>query len=316
MASRAGKAQTIVTHARSVARIVVRAGLLILLTFSMSGPAVAAEVALLVEAPRILEPTAARIRAMDLSRLTDALADAGLDPPREARIALLTESHPHARAVAPWVVAQALGERDIVIFPSRVGRYPHDSLESVVWHEVVHLALTSRAGGRPLPRWFHEGVAMSVEGWGAGGRARLLAATFRSPTLTDIDRLFASDSAPQTATAYLLAAAIVTDMRRDIGDAVPGAIAARVARGAPFAMAFAAETGMTPADAAARTWMAYRRWAAWVPMLTSGWAVWYGILLLAFAAFVAQVRRRILQRRAWDEDGLRPEEPTQADDDQ
>src|SRR5690606_39846026 len=68
MASRAGKAQTIVTHARSVARIVVRAGLLILRTFSMSGPAVAAEGALPVGAPRTRAPTAGRIRALGVAR--------------------------------------------------------------------------------------------------------------------------------------------------------------------------------------------------------------------------------------------------------
>lgn len=262
-----------------------------------------ADLQLRVEAPPALEPVATRIRGFDHARLVEALVRAGLEPPRGARITLVPEGHPRALAAPPWVVAQASGLHEIVIFPARIGAYPHDSLESVVWHEVVHLALAARAGGRPLPRWFHEGVAMSVEGWGLGGRARLLAAAFGDPSIADVNRLFASDRGPESATAYLRAAALVTDVRRRHGDAVPGAIAGRVALGAPFDMAFAAQTGTMPDAAANRAWAAYRRWAEWVPLLTSGTFVWFGILLVAFAAFAAQMRRRIRQRRQWEEEG-------------
>ena len=269
---------------------------------ALTDGAAAAEFALRVEAPPALEPIAARIRALDHAGLVEALARAGLEPPRDARITLASETHPRALAAPPWVVAQASGLREIVIFPARIGAYPHGSLESVVWHEVVHLALAARAGGRPLPRWFHEGVAMSVEGWGLGGRARLLAAAFGDPTIADVNRLFATDRQPESATAYLLAAALVTDARRRHGDGLPGAIARRVALGAPFDMAFAAETGTTPDFAANRAWSTYRRWVEWVPMLTSGTFVWFGILVVACVAFVAQIRRRIRQRRQWDEE--------------
>lgn len=269
-----------------------------------TGEAAAEELAIRVDAPPALEAVAARIRDLDYTRLVEALGRAGLTPPRGAHITLVPEAHPRALAAPPWVIAQASGLHEIVIFPARIGPYPHGSLEAVVWHEVVHLALTARAGGRPLPRWFHEGVAMSVEGWGLGGQARLLAAAFGEPSIADVDRLFASDRAPDSATAYLLAAALVTDIRRRHGDGLPGAIAGRVAFGAPFNLAFAAETGAMPDAAANRAWAAYRRWVDWVPMLTSGTFVWFGILLVAFAAFVAQVRRRIRQRRQWDEDSV------------
>ena len=262
-----------------------------------------ADLQLRVEAPPALEPIAARIRGFDHARLVEALVRAGLEPPRGARVTLVSEAHPRALAAPPWVVAQASGLHEIAIFPARIGAYPHDSLESVVWHEVVHLALAARAGGRPLPRWFHEGVAMSVEGWGLGGRARLLAAAFGDPSIADVNRLFASDRGPDSAKAYLLAAALITDVRRRHGDAVPGAIAGRVALGAPFNMAFAAETGTMPDAAANRAWAGYRRWVEWVPMVTSGTFVWFGILLVAFAAFAAQLRRRMRQRRQWDEEG-------------
>jgi hypothetical protein len=248
---------------------------------------------------------ATQIRDIDRERLIAALGRAGLAPPRDARITLIPEDHARARATPGWIAAQASGSRDIVIFPARIGSYPHDSLESVVRHEIVHLALSIAAAGRPLPRWFHEGVAVSVEeGWGLGGQLRLMVAAARDPSLTDLSRLFASDSQPENASAYLLAAALVSDIRARHGPAAPGAIASRVARGAPFREAFVAETGESPEAAASHAWGAYRRWVSWIPVLTGGTGMWLGILLLAAVAFIASLRRRARQRRRWDEEDL------------
>lgn len=265
--------------------------------------------ALNVEAPASLEAVARRIRNLDRTRLDGALMRAGLEAPPEVRITLLPEEHVHARATPSWIAGQAFGSREIVIFPARVGAYPHDSLETVVWHELVHLALSARAGERPLPRWFHEGVAMSVEaGWGLGSQVRLLLAAAGNPSLTDMNRLFSSDSQPQNATAYLLAAALVSDIRRRHGAAVPGAIAARVGLGAPFREAFAAETGELPEVVATRAWAPYRQWATWIPVVTGGSFVWLGIMLLAGVAFIASVRKRLRQRRAWDDEAKEEEQ--------
>ena len=276
---------------------------LLLLLVAVAGTAGAQALRLTVEGPPSLEPLATRIREIALARLGDALGRAGLSAPADARIALLPEEHPRARAAPAWVVAQASGFRDIVIFPARVGTYPHDTLESVVWHEVVHLALSIQAGGRPLPRWFHEGTAVSVEeGWGVGSQVRLILAAFDEPGLADLDRLFAADAQPENASAYLLAAALVGDLRRRHGAAVPGAIAARVATGIPFAQAFEIETGERPDEAADRAWGTYRRWTSWIPVITSASAVWLGILGLALLAFVASRRARARRRRRWDEE--------------
>src|SRR5687768_10271987 len=60
----------------------------------------------------------------------------------------------------------------------------YGSLESVVWHEVVHLALSAQAGDRPLPRWFHEGVAMSVDkGLGVTSQVRSICASWASAAM-------------------------------------------------------------------------------------------------------------------------------------
>lgn len=266
---------------------------------------------LTLEAPASLEQVAGRVRDFDQQELALALARAGLRVPTRIHVTLIPEDDTLARTTPRWVVGMASGTQDIAIFPGRIGRdpasYPYDSLESVVWHEVVHLALSGQAREQPLPRWFHEGVAMSVEqGWGVASEARLLLAAVTSPRLSDLGRLFTSGSQPDTASAYLLAAALVSDIRERHGEATPGAIVDRVARGVPFERAFALETGETPNEAAARAWQGYRRLTNWIPVLTSASSLWLGIMALASMAFLATLRKRWRRRREWDEEGVDP----------
>ena len=268
-----------------------------------------------VDAGSSLDPLADRVRNIDRQELAAVLGRAGLDVPPQVHVTLIAEDDARALATPRWIVGVAYGSREVAIFPARVGPYPYESLESVVSHEVVHLALAAQAGapaartvrggveaGGPLPRWFHEGVATSVEqGWGVRSQVRLLLAAIGNPGLIDLGRLFASESEQETVSAYLLAAALVSDIRERHGPSAPGAIVDRVASGTPFARAFLLQTGDTPDEAAARAWGPYRRWTSWVPVVTSGSALWMGIMALAFVAFLANLRKRALRRRQWDE---------------
>ena len=266
---------------------------------------------LTIDTPASLAHVADRVRDIDWPDLASALARAGLRVPPRIHLTLIPEDDPRARTTPSWVVGMATGIQDVAIFPGRIGLdpalYPYDSLESVVWHEVVHLALSNQAGDQPLPRWFHEGVAMSVEtGWGIASQARLLLVAATSPRLSDLGRLFASGSQPETVSAYLLAAALVSDVRERHGAATPGAIVDRVARGIPFERAFALETGETTSEAAARAWQVYRRVTNWIPVLTGATSLWLGIMALATMAFVATLRKRWRRRREWDVEDLAP----------
>jgi hypothetical protein len=244
-----------------------------------------------------------RIRAIDLTRFGAELRDHGLEIPPRLDVALLSESDDRVQAVPPWIVGLAIEPTGIVIFHERVLRYPYDSLESVFRHEAAHLALSARAGGRPLPRWLHEGVAMSVDrGWDTVGRLRLLLEMTGSPAPDDLARLFASASQPGTAQAYGLSAALVADIEQRHGKTAPARIAGRVARGIPFPTAFEQETADTPNQAAERAWRAYRRWTMWVSAITSDASIWGAIVTLAIVASIVQARRRSRRRARWDEE--------------
>ena len=262
---------------------------------------------IVVDAPPSLTSYAERVRGIDPAALADALKSAGLEMPPAIRVTLIPNTDTNARAVPAWIVGLAFGDRDIVIFPERVLSYPYDSIESVMRHEVAHLALNVRAEGQPLPRWFNEGVATSVDaGWRTAAQLQLLVAMLRRPDTAALTRLFVSDSPSETQQAYLLSARLVHHVRERYGAALPGAIARRVASGMEFAAAFKAETGITPDRAADEAWAGYRRWTEWVPAVASPSSAWALIVLLALAAFVAQRRRRLRRRRQWDEEDRQP----------
>lgn len=280
-----------------------RALLALLIVGALSAAASAQRSDLIVETPPSLEPVARRIREMDPMRLAMGLQAAGLPVPARARIVLVPADDPNIRRIPEWIVGFASGTEDVVILPSRIGSYPYGSIESVVRHEIVHLAVNTRAGGRPVPRWFHEGVAVTVEsGWGSRDQMRLLLAAFERPSMADLGRLFASKAYPDTAQAYLLSAALVDDVRKRHGSASPGAIAGAVASGQTFEHAFLAVTGEQVEDVAARAWAGHRRLTRVIPIVTSPEALWTAILGLSALAFVFRIRRRRQQRRRWEEE--------------
>jgi hypothetical protein len=288
---------------------VIRWWLALVLTAILGTCSPAAGQHVVVTAPAALGPVAARLRSLDWQPLASSLANAGLNLPSTVRVTLVGERDARASATPWWVVGFATGTEDIVIFPARAGSYPYESLESVLRHEVVHLALTTRTRDGALPRWFHEGVAVSVETeWNVGSDVRLVLAAGRYPGMADLARLFESDTYLGNADAYRLAAALVNDIRERHDPAVAGHIAARVATGVPFERAFELETDETSDAAAARVWEEYRRWTAWLPVVIGESAIWTAILALAFVAFVAQFRKRARRRRQWAEEEEFPRE--------
>jgi hypothetical protein len=270
---------------------------------SLVWAAPAASQSLTIDAPPALEWAAERVKSADWQQLDEALALAWLDLPAAIEVTLIADADARAVRTPRWIVGVALPPGRIVIFPERTAPYPHGSLESVVRHEAAHLALTARAGGRDLPRWFHEGVAVGVEGgWGVVDQVRLLAALAGNPSIEEMDRLFGTGDQPDSARAYLLATALVDHVRQQHGAGVPGGVATRVAAGVPFERAFALETGETVGAARAAAWEGHLRWTRRILVLASPSGLWTMVMLLAAAAFAAQRRRRARHRHRWEND--------------
>jgi len=280
-------------------------------------PAAAQVPQLVVEAPSGLEPVAAQIRALDPRRLEDASRLAGLfraGPP--IRVILAPEGSPLAASVPPWVSGFADPAAGVVVLmPARAPSYPDSSLTDLLRHEVAHVLIARAAAGRPLPRWFQEGLAMIAgQSWGLEERSRLTLALFadRPISLAALDGQFAGSSSGDRGSverAYTVAGAFVRDLVQRHGPRVTGEILAGVAEGLSFEAAFGRATGETLAAAEQSFWERQTFWYRWVPLLTSSVTLWLLVTLLALWAMGRRRARDAAQRRLWEEEERRTAAP-------
>lgn len=276
------------------------------IAFAAANTAAQAPPALVIMAPPELASARGRLESFDWLPLagivrTVGLADAG--PP--IHVVLAGEDSEAARGATEWTAGFALSNAGlIVLFPSRSPTYPHDTLEDVLRHEVAHVLIARAAGGRPVPRWFHEGLAVAVERpWGLEDRSRLAWELLAGPRLTvrEIDDLFAGGQTAQ-ARAYSLAAAVVRDIIREHGSAAPADILRLVGAGEPFNDAVAGVTGLPLGASEDGFWDRQRVWTVWVPFFTSGDAFWLMVIAVAALAVWRRRRHAAAIRRRWDEE--------------
>jgi hypothetical protein len=230
------------------------------------------------------------------------------DPGPPIQVFLGPEGSDLAAGVPPWVSGYAYGaEGVIVLLPARTPSYPDSSLEELLRHEVAHVLVARAAGGRPLPRWFHEGVAMIAgSSWGLDDRSRLTVTMIGGSevSLADVERQF-SGGRGSTVNAYAIAGAFVNELLRREGDDSVARILAGVGRGLPFDEAFRDATGSTLAEVEQSFWRRQSFWYRWVPILTSSVTLWMLITLLAIWAMGKRRARDAALRRSWEEEDRR-----------
>jgi MYXO-CTERM domain-containing protein len=262
--------------------------------------------ALEIEAPPELASARARLESYDLGPLAEIVRLIGLDAPGPPmRVVLAAAGSEWAGQVAPWTAGFAIGDAGlIVLFPDRSPSYPHDTLEDVLRHEVAHVLISRAAGGQPVPRWFHEGLAMAVERtWGLRDRSRLATELVFGPhaALPDIDALLTGNQGMQSR-GYSLAAAVVRDLVAEYGEGAPGEILRQVKGGQPFDVALASVTRRPVVVFEAEFWDRQRTWTTWVPVIASSTTLWLGVIGLAALAVRRRRRRAAAIRRRWAEE--------------
>jgi hypothetical protein len=208
--------------------------------------------------PQLLEPALRLTGAADLSPI---------------RILLAPEGSPQAQSAPRWISGYAIGPASaIVLFPARAKGYPDNDLDALVQHEVTHVLIDRAAGGRAVPRWFHEGLAMAAgRGRGLEDRSRTAFAILIDgrTTLSDLDARFAGGQA-DVQVAYALAGDFVADLLLRHGAATAPEILAGLAKGESFDAAFETAAGDTLANVEASYWRRRTFWNRWVPFLSSG----------------------------------------------
>jgi hypothetical protein len=279
---------------------------LLLLLASLSAAARAASTPRLdIQAPPSLIGAATELRwsKQDWGPVMElvGLADAGAP----IHVLLVPEEAPLSQRTPRWIDGFAVAEQDtVVLFPGRVLSYPHDSLAALLRHEVTHVLLSRAAGGKDLPRWFQEGVALhAARAWELEDRERLLLGGISGvpPGTAALRRAFEGEGY-SIETAYAIAGALVQELVDVHGREVIGHIAHEVARGESFEAAFRAATGGGLGDFEAAFWRRFRWRYRWVPFLTSGATLWMGVTALALLAMARRRQRDAAIRRRWDEE--------------
>jgi hypothetical protein len=287
-----------------------------LLGIALGPPDLAASLArvevgdLVLEAPADLEGELARLAAASRRIVPELERDLGVRARGPYRIVLLPSARPldpelrRVDELAPaWASGFLVGGLRLgAIRLGQIPRYPYDSTEEVLAHEVVHMLLHD-AAREPVPAWFGEGVA-TFEGRRRGIRDFVVSAaaalTREPPTLDQIDAAF--DAGPESARrAYAASFDFVAwSVRRHGADLVPEVVA-RLDRD-PLDAAWREVTGETLARSE-RAWRRRSVWLhRWLPILGSTGTLWIAISLLAVLAGLARKRRDREMRARWDEE--------------
>jgi hypothetical protein len=282
--------------------------ILILLVFgnlTIAAGQVAAVPELIVESPHDFPAHEARIRDLDPRRLEHAMKVVGLRQPGPAiRLTLASEDSTVARNTPEWIAGFAYSNLGVaVLFPERSPAYPDSNFEDLLLHEVSHILTARAAGGREVPRWLDEGVALFIgRPWQLEDRSRLTWAMLRESEmpLADLEGRFSSDRASATR-AYAISGAFVHDLVRKRGPDSAAAILSGISLGLPFPEAFRRAIGVSLEQAEEYFWEYHSIWYRWVPILSSSMLLWISISLLALVAFRRRLALDAAQMRVWEE---------------
>jgi len=259
--------------------------------------------AIKIEAPPELAAVRTRLESIDIKNFTDIQQLIGTaDAESEIRVELVPENSEVAQRIPQWISGFAVaGSSRIVIFPARSPGYPNTTLEDVLRHEVAHVLIWRAAGNQPVPRWFDEGLAMTVErGRRFQDQTQLFFQLVGSShtTLSELDRLFSRGQNDQIR-AYALAGAIVDDVFQRYGPSACRDILMHMSRGEDFDTSFKAVTALTPEGLDAEFWRRQRIWTIWIPILGSSTTLWIVVTILAILAIYMRRKRNQRMEEEW-----------------
>ena len=271
-----------------------------LLAALLAAPLAAAEPTRLVLEPQPgLPPSANRLVAGPYPWIAGVMELVGLDAPGpDIHVVLAPESSPLAQSAPAWVSGYTDGVTTdagsvVVLLAERTPSYPDGGLEEVLAHEVAHVLIHRASGGRPLPRWFDEGLAMlAARSWRLRDQTELALGLLSGPRvpLWKLDDLFQGERR-QVERGYALSGTLVQDLLERYGPAVPRIVLARVARGDTFDEAVRGATGATLIDVGEAFYERQASLKRWIPILTSTAVLWFAISVLAIVAGIRKRRR-------------------------
>ena len=130
-------------------------------------------------------------------------------------------------------------------------------------------------------------------------RLTLAMVTRNDLPLSELDSLFAGHRG-EVSRAYALSGALVRDLLRRFGPNAAARVLAGVRLGLSFEEAVRRATGRGVQSLESSFWRRHSLTYRWVPLLTSSFALWTGIVLLALFAFRKRRQRDAEIRARWE----------------
>lgn len=254
---------------------------------------------LLEEANAFREMARARFGADVLGRVQVRL---GVDPAQMAELAPVNAPYPK------YAVGVAYSRAGLVLLTAEPLHPASDhDLRAVLRHELAHVALHDALGGRHVPLWFNEGVAIHLARENAFARTRALwTATVSGNliSLRDLDARFPSDIVG-VPLAYAQAADVVRFLLRQQDEERFSLLIRRVARGQSFDRALYDAYGMDLYGLELQ-WHedVDSRYSLW-PVLLSGSMIWGGAVVLVVVAWRRNRKRMRETLARWAKDEAR-----------
>lgn len=221
--------------------------------------------------------------------------------PEEMAALAPPEAPPPAYAVGVAYPASGL----VLLTLSAPETWERPDVVQVLTHELSHVALHRAAGGRPVPRWLSEGLAIHQAGERSFERVQTLwDATVRG-TLIPLDDLSRSFPARphQVSIAYAESADFVEWLRRrgDDGDRRIAELIGRLARGQDFEVAVSQtwSAGIGQLEHEWRAGLAERYGA--MPLLLGTGVIWGLIAVLVVLAWLRRRRDARAKLASWAE---------------
>lgn len=194
-----------------------------------------------------------------------------------------------------WGGGGALGKDTIVIPVDRPSAFYRSNMERIILHEMVHCAIARAWGILHVPRWFHEGMAMTLSGeisfeeQATLSRAIILRALIPLDSMEYLNRFGFTRARIAYAQCHFAVQFLLATYGRDL---IPELLAAsRTTRRFDTACLRVFGLSVKELEALLKKEMT-RRYRLFF-LLTDYAFVWMGILLLAVAAFIAtRIRNR------------------------
>ncbi len=242
------------------------------------------------------------------AREQDVLDEMGLTELGPLRVLIAQNERKFAeltqRGVPDWGVGCAIASQDLIVLKSpRIVDYPLQ-IEKVVVHELAHIATARVLGSVRVPRWFDEGVAMTVAGqWRLTQSSAMAAAALFNGLipLGELEGRF-PEGTQEARLAYAESFRAVELLRRATEHERVGDLVNAVKADGDFDAALERQTGMTRAAFYIAADGFFRERFG-IGLLLAGWnPLLLAAAVLVVLAVVLRVRARRWKLKQWEKE--------------